>query len=321
MLLEDIGFYTLTEERVRTASHRTPLSRCELILTSKCNFRCPYCRSIGGEDMDFTQASDIVHMWAKHGLKAIRFSGGEPTLWPGLRDLCFEAKTVGINRIAISTNGSADTKVYDFLLQHCGVNDFSVSLDACCAGDGDRMAGGITGAWYRVAKNIEWLASRTYVTVGIVLTEHNIDGAAETIRFAASLGVSDIRVIPAVQFSNRLRNIDIGMGLLEKYPILRYRINNIKEGLPVRGLMANDSAKCGLVLDDMAVNHGKHYPCIIYMREGGKAIGLVGANMRDQRFKWYKRHKTHEDPICRNQCLDVCREYSNKYEAYRGTPE
>jgi hypothetical protein len=30
----------------------------------------------------------------------------------------------------------------------------------------------------------------------------------------------------------------------------------------------------------MAVNHGKHYPCIIYMREMGKPIGDVGPNMR-----------------------------------------
>ena len=37
----------------------------------------------------------------------------------------------------------------------CGVNDFSVSLDACCAEDGDHMAGGVKGSWDKVIENIE----------------------------------------------------------------------------------------------------------------------------------------------------------------------
>lgn len=63
----------------------------------------------------------------------------------------------------------------------------------------------------------------------------------------------------------------------------------------------------------MAVNQGLHYPCIIYMREGGKAIGKVGDNMRAERKAWYENHDTHCDPICKKNCLDVCTEYNTRF--------
>ena len=70
--------------------------------------------------------------------------------------------------------------------------------------------------------------------------------------------------------------------------------------------------KCKLVLDDMAVAGDPHFPCIIYMRQGGASIGKVGPNMRSERLEWYKRHNSHEDKICRFVCLDVCVNFNDK---------
>lgn len=46
MKLEDIGFYTLSDERAKNASESSPLHRCEILITDKCNFKCPYCRGM-----------------------------------------------------------------------------------------------------------------------------------------------------------------------------------------------------------------------------------------------------------------------------------
>jgi molybdenum cofactor biosynthesis enzyme MoaA len=213
------------------------------------------------------------------GLKNIRFSGGEPTLYPGIYDLVAMSRDLGIERIALSTNGSADQSVYDRLL-HFGANDFSISLDACCAEDNFKMTGGVKDAWAKVTSNIRYLSGKTYVTIGVVLTDHNMDKVNGIIAFAAELGAQDIRIIPAAQDGDRLKNVEVDETLLAKFPILNYRIRNIREGRSVRGLCAGDSTRCGLVLDDMAVNGEYHYPCIIYLREGGQPIGKVGANMR-----------------------------------------
>jgi MoaA/NifB/PqqE/SkfB family radical SAM enzyme len=316
--LEDIGFYTLSDERAKSATQDTPLSRCELILTGSCNFKCPYCRSIGGPSIDYQLAASIVRDWGKQGLKAIRFSGGEPLLYPKLDSLVSTAVRSGIRRIAISTNGSFPQDRYLRLLTN-GVNDFSISLDACCADDALRMAGdtGNLMTWHRVVSNIELLSQLTYVTVGVVLTEDNKRQAERIVEFADALGVSDIRIIPAAQDGAYLgRDFFLPDELLNKYPILRYRYNNIVSGRPVRGIGDSDTAHCGLMLDDMAVMGDHHYPCIIYMREGGNPVGKMGGEVRGERHSWYLTHSTHGDPICRNNCLDVCVDYNNRHREF-----
>jgi molybdenum cofactor biosynthesis enzyme MoaA len=317
MTLEQIGFYTLSDARADAATTATRLMRAELILSARCNFACPYCRGVGGPDLPLADALATVNAWAADSLFAIRFSGGEPLLYRGLLTLVKAARAGGIERIAISSNGSAPLRMYKDLLA-AGVNDLSISLDACCAEDADKMAGGIKGKWPRVVANIKALSAETYVTVGVVLTDDNVAKADEIIRFAADLGVGDIRIIPAAQSGNRLHEVQVSADLLERYPILRFRIANLVAGATVRGLKGTDSRHCGLVYDDMAVCEGSHYPCIIYLREGGEPIGPIGPDMRairTARAAWSTAHDTHADPICAKNCLDVCVAYNNRFAA------
>jgi hypothetical protein len=75
-----------------------------------------------------------------------------------------------------------------------------------------------------------------------------------------------------------------------------------------------DTSRCYLVLDDSAVAGGHHYPCIIYLREGGDPIGRVSPGMRIERAEWMKAHNPLEDPICKEMCIDVCVDYNKKVE-------
>lgn len=101
--------------------------------------------------------------------------------------------------------------------------------------------------------------------------------------------------------------------LLDKYPILKYRVNHFKNGINVRGIKNTDFNRCALVLDDSVIAGKFHFSCVIAMREGAKPIGEVGPNMREERKKWFETHNTFEDPICKRCCLDVCIDYNNKY--------
>lgn len=232
--LDAIGFYTMTDARCAAASAVSPLARGELVLTSRCNFRCPYCRHAGGGDLPKIEAMSILIHWGREGLKNLRLSGGEPTIWgdghQDLIDLVLIARCVGMGRVAVSTNGSADLLQHEKLLQ-AGVDDFSVSLDACCAEDGDRMAGAPRGSWDKVVRNIRWMASRAYTTVGVVLTEDNEAKCREIVLFASSLGVADIRVIPAAQRGGTFKVEPLPTELLTRHPILRYRWDRLARGL------------------------------------------------------------------------------------------
>jgi molybdenum cofactor biosynthesis enzyme MoaA len=317
MKLEDIGFYTLTDVRASSSSHTSPLHRCELILTSACNFKCPYCRGIQDEhcgSMKYEEAIRIVDIWCNNGLKNIRFSGGEPTLWKKLPELVKHTKARNVERIAISTNGSADLEYYKNLIE-LGVNDFSISLDSCCQENGDKMAGGKKGAWQKVVDNIRELSKLTYVTVGVVLTEDNICEFKDIVRFAHyDLGVSDIRIISSAQWNKNVGAFDFEDEIITKHPILKYRAKNVENGLHVRGITENDNHRCPLTLDDMAVLNSEHYPCIIYLREQGKSLGRIDSNVREVRKNFAENHNTYEDPICRKNCLDVCVSYNNRHK-------
>ena len=310
MRLEDIGFYTLSNERARTSGPASRLMRAEIILTDRCNFRCPYCRGVRSEargDMPISSVLDRLDFCAAHRLYAVRFSGGEPTVYPHLIAAVEHAKGRGIEKIALSTNGSANPSLYGALLQ-AGVNDFSISLDACCSSTGDTMAG-VRGAWQKVIDNIALLSSVTYVTVGIVLTDNNTPEAAKTIRLAHNLGVADIRIIPAAQCGRGLALE--GADILPGHPILAYRMNRMKAGLSVRGLTDTDHNRCPLIHDDLIFAGEYHYPCIIHFRESGQAIGRWGGDIRKERSTYALTHDTQADQICRRNCLDVCVEYNN----------
>lgn len=310
--LKEIGFYTLEDSRAKNVGIDAPLWRCELLLTSRCNFKCPYCRGMKSEDqgdIPLEEALRTINMWSKEGLKNIRFSGGEPTLYKDLAFLCKYSVDNGVKRVAVSTNGSADLDLYYNLIKN-GVNDFSISLDSCCSTTGNMLTGGVK-AWDKVINNINKLSKITYVTVGVVLTPTNISETENIIKLAIELGVSDIRLITAAQTEKKLpliKHIDV----YEKFKILKYRLSNIYSGRGVRGITENDNHKCPLVIDDMAVLNGKHYPCIIYLREQGNAIGKVGPNMRQERYNWFLNHNCYKDKICRNNCLDVCIDYNNR---------
>lgn len=302
--LEDIGFYTLSDFRAGQCSTQSPLWRCELLVTNLCNFACPYCRHVGPlGHMAWQNAQRIFDLWVADGLKNVRLSGGEPTLWPHIVQAVDYLVRHNVERIAISTNGSSDRIMYERLLD-AGVSDFSISLDACCASKFYQMSGG-KDAWKTVTENIRYLSAHTYVTVGVVLTADNEASMTSIIDAAMQLGCADIRVIPAAQYGHMLANIPVS-----DMPILEYRRQNANFG--VRGLRTEDCHVCRLVLDDMAVIEDKHYPCIIYAREGGKEIGTIGPTMRTEREVWSITHDCHIDPICSRNCLDVCRDYNNK---------
>jgi MoaA/NifB/PqqE/SkfB family radical SAM enzyme len=314
MKLEDIGFYTLSDWRAKNSSHTSPLWRCELILTDECNFRCKYCRGLRSDcsgTMPLDRAYYVLDSWIKDGLRNVRFSGGEPTMYTGLKDLVSHCKTNGVEHIAISTNGSAHISKYMDLVNR-GANDFSISLDACCSSFADKMSGRLN-VFNNIVTSIKSLSKVAYVTVGVVVTSDNYSELNKIIRFAHELGVADIRIISSAQENFLLEEAGkVEKYILDSHPILNYRIKNILNGRGVRGMSKTDCHKCYLMLDDMAIAGQYHFPCIIYMREGGDPVGNIYGNIREDRLKWFNKTDCYEEPICRSNCLDVCVDMLNR---------
>jgi MoaA/NifB/PqqE/SkfB family radical SAM enzyme len=313
MKLEEIGFYTLSEERARQASRTSALWRGEILLTSRCNFKCVYCQTLRStDDISEATAKYCIELWLADGLKNIRFSGGEPTLHAALDNLVKFSRQGGVERIGISTNGSRSLSFYEKLV-NSGVDDFSISLDACEPFLADSLAG-VPNQWKRVVANIKELAKITYVSASIVLTEENLPRANEIIHFAHDLGVADIRIVTPAQDDQPIGRLEIDAEVLNAHPILKYRVDNFNLRRKVRGIQANDCHRCHLVKDDSVVLGKWHYPCGVYVREGGEAIGALGPEMRQERVVWSESHDTFQDEICRRNCSDMYIDYNNRVE-------
>lgn len=319
MKLENIGFYTLSEQRAKTTSLNSPLMRAEIILTDKCNLHCPYCRGLDSElrgDIPLPFAQEIINYWIKNGLQNIRFSGGEPTLYPLLKQLTWGCKKARIKRIAISTNGTANKRLYKDLIS-LGVNDFSVSLDSGCCSIGEKMTGGNKDAWHKASETIKYLSQYVYITVGVVFNELNCSDALKTIEYIDNLNPADIRVIPSAQYNKAIPQlVKLPKKILKKHPILNYRIENFKKGRNFRGITKTDCHKCYLVLDDIAVAGKYQFPCIIYLREQGYPISDMDENFREKRLGWFRNTDTSKEKICNQNCLDVCVNYNNRVDYY-----
>ena len=98
MKLEHVGFSTMYDKRVRELSGSSEMKRCELILTDLCTFRCPYYHGIREEcrgNIPMEKARRIIDIWTENGLENLRFSGGEPTIWPGLPEIVGYSKEKG----------------------------------------------------------------------------------------------------------------------------------------------------------------------------------------------------------------------------------
>ncbi len=105
-------------------------------VTARCNLRCIYCMLEEGvpknsheEILRNEQILKIVRLFAKLGIKKVRFTGGEPLVRKGIEDIIYQtSKIEGIEDIALTTNGIL---LYDFAdtLKKARLKRVNISLD------------------------------------------------------------------------------------------------------------------------------------------------------------------------------------------------
>ena len=149
------------------------------------------------------------------------------------------------------------------------------------------------------------------------MTPDNVQNTINIVKLADQLGVADIRVIPSAQYNQPIPElVSLDNEILDRHPILKFRVQNYIAGNHVRGLKSTDSKMCGLVLDDSVIAGQNHYSCVIAFRERAKPIGKVGPNMRQERKEWMMKHNCLNDNICMVNCIDACKFWNLKFREY-----
>ncbi|PID39938.1 MAG: anaerobic ribonucleoside-triphosphate reductase activating protein [Proteobacteria bacterium] len=104
-----------------------------VLFTTGCNFICPYCHNADlarGEyprRIAFSEAMDFLE--SRRGLlEGVVITGGEPTLLPGIGDLCLSARSMGY-AVKLDTNGSRPRVLAD-ILERGGVDYVAMDVKA-----------------------------------------------------------------------------------------------------------------------------------------------------------------------------------------------
>lgn len=107
-------------------------------LTNKCNLRCVYCMpseeqnemKYFDEELSFEDYKFIIKSLSELGITKVRFTGGEPLLYPYLKELIkFTYEECKVNDIAITTNGIGLASVARELKSY-GLTKVNISLDS-----------------------------------------------------------------------------------------------------------------------------------------------------------------------------------------------
>jgi len=117
-----------------------PLRDLRISVTDRCNFRCVYCmpKEIFGPDypylphsevLTFEEITRLARIFAGHGVKKIRLTGGEPLVRKDLPKLiAMLAKIPGLD-LTLTTNGALLARSAQ-ALKDAGLKRVSVSLDS-----------------------------------------------------------------------------------------------------------------------------------------------------------------------------------------------
>ncbi|HCG36889.1 MAG: GTP 3',8-cyclase MoaA [Holophagaceae bacterium] len=128
-----------------------PLTALRVSVIDRCNLRCTYCMPAdvfnknytylkSNEILTFDEIQQVVQSAMQVGVRKIRLTGGEPLLRPNLSELVKKIKSVGIDEIALTTNGllldeHAET-LYD-----AGLDRVTISLDTLSPSIFQKMSG------------------------------------------------------------------------------------------------------------------------------------------------------------------------------------
>jgi MoaA/NifB/PqqE/SkfB family radical SAM enzyme len=167
----------------------------DVILGYRCNSQCAFC-SIDDELRGASSTAPAIERQIRdavaHRPTAIRFGGGEPTLWAELPDLVGLARRLGFVEIAVQTNGYllAEDDLAARLVD-AGLNKLNLSLRGADAGAHDALTR-TPGSFDRVLRGLAAVRARSpglHVEGDVIVTRQTLPALGDIVREFGPRGV------------------------------------------------------------------------------------------------------------------------------------
>jgi MoaA/NifB/PqqE/SkfB family radical SAM enzyme len=296
-----------------------------MFLTERCNLNCLYCKRSQYTQRDFgvEEAKKAVEQLAEFKCKYLHLTGGEVTIFDGLEEIVGVAKERGMAS-SLSTNGTGSPELYKKLVDN-GAKFFYVTLNTDNQAECDQMAGR-ENTFEQIVATLKGLVEMrdagkdVYLTINVVVCDNNIPRIEEIANFVSGLRPDDFKLIPTTKLMHlmtdgqkeKIQHLAESSALMEKYSFFNYRLEHFAT---MRGLKDEKykGSRCYICMDERVYGPDHYWPCDIYFREKGKPLGRRPDSLlaqADQAFEFAKRHKPAEDPICREFCCDITRDFN-----------
>jgi MoaA/NifB/PqqE/SkfB family radical SAM enzyme len=327
------------------------IDRITAFVTHRCNLACEYCNgphlAEKGEDpekhemlKDDLSVESFERLLREAGegatINHIHFTGGEPTLNKNMPRFVEMAKAQGILS-SITTNGTANPKLYGELIRK-GLTEIRISIDSHSDERFDTMAG-VKGTFEKVVRNIREIVrlrdeenADVFLVLNVCVGKVNLEELEKTLKFLIGLDPNDIKFLVIAQekdFVVSSKTDKLIVELKEKlnehplgqFTLLRDKIDNLFNP-NATGLRGKETQRvmehCFVPMTERTVDAKRYYPCSIYLRYYGEALGFVNEPYEMQQakvMKFIKDHDCRKDPICSRQCTNCCKvfnEHSNQ---------
>jgi len=202
----------------RIEPFETPVSapyRMDLALTYRCQNDCRHCYVGRDKEMESLSVEDwkkvLRKLW-ESGIPHVCFTGGEPTLFPGLVELIGFAEELGIIT-GLLTNGR-ELSDLDLVrsLEEAGLDHIQITLESHDKKIHETMVG--CPGWRQTVKGIRnATGTQIYTITNTTITRLNEPKIEQTVKFIRDMGV---RTFAANGLIYTGKGKDSGMGFTEK---------------------------------------------------------------------------------------------------------
>lgn len=198
-------------EKVKNFEKTRSLSWALVELTNLCNFNCIWCYAssgLKGKHMSKDNAKKLVRMLADAGIKQVTCSGGEPLMYPYIKEFIKDINDHGMI-VHMNTNGYFLTKKLAKELYKLGLTQVQTNIDSLNPKIHDSIRG-IKGSFIRAVKAIKNARDVGLICVSqTVLTKLNEREILNIFKFARSIGVQRCRVWDMMIVGRTTKKIDL----------------------------------------------------------------------------------------------------------------
>lgn len=196
------------------ANKGTLFENLYIYVTNSCNMFCTHCylgnRLVERQEMPLSDVIAHLKFWRELGSSKICFLGGEPTLYPFLREAVDYAHELNYKKVLINTNLSETA--YS-VISNYSVSDFTyiqTSLDGVNEETHEKIRG--KGTFSETVNSIRQLTKRDYdIRIIMTVNNYNISEMIPMVELSENLGASLVKFHIMSEIGNADRGMKLGL--------------------------------------------------------------------------------------------------------------